>query len=133
MVEVCQKINVCIVGVGSNINPDDNIQAALAILRHEMTVTGVSKWIRTSPVGIIDQDDFINGAIEIHTLLSREAFKNYLKKLEDQLGRDRKLPKFGPRVIDLDIVAWNDEIVDEDYFTRDFVRNAVDELLMRRK
>lgn len=129
MIEVYQKINVCIVGVGSNINPDSNIKAVLAILKRETTVKGVSKWIKTTPVGIVDQNDFINGAIKIHTSMSREAFKNYLKKLEDILGRDRKLPKFGPRVIDLDIVVWNDEIVDEDYFTRDFVKNTVDELL----
>lgn len=129
MNEVCHEINVCIVGVGSNINPDNNIQAVLAILQREMVVKGVSEWIKTSPVGIIDQDDFINGAVKIHTAMSQEAFKNYLKNLEDRLGRDRELPKFGPRVIDLDIVVWNDKIIDDDYYTRDFVKNTVDELM----
>ncbi|MCB1936995.1 MAG: 2-amino-4-hydroxy-6-hydroxymethyldihydropteridine diphosphokinase [Nitrosomonas sp.] len=129
MNEVCHEINVCIVGVGSNINPGNNIQAVLAILQREMVVKGVSEWIKTSPVGIIDQDDFINGAVKIHTAMSQEAFKNYLKNLEDRLGRDRELPKFGPRVIDLDIVVWNDKIIDDDYYTRDFVKNTVDELM----
>jgi 7,8-dihydro-6-hydroxymethylpterin-pyrophosphokinase len=45
------------------------------------------------------------------------------------MGRDRTGPKFGPRCIDLDIVVWNGEIVDEDYYTRDFLQKSVAELV----
>jgi 2-amino-4-hydroxy-6-hydroxymethyldihydropteridine diphosphokinase len=121
-------INECIVGIGSNIEPERSIQAALMILQQETDVRGISKWIKTAPIGIRDQNDFINGAIKIHTTLSQESFRHYLKNLEDKLGRDRSLPRFGPRIIDLDIVVWNDDIVDDDYYTRDFVRNAINEL-----
>ena len=120
--------NICIIGVGSNINPEENIQAALKILKQEVNFKGASAWVKTTPVGIPDQNDFINGAVKVHTVMSREAFKNYLKELENRLGRDRTCPKFGPRVIDLDIVVWNNEIVDDDYHTRDFVKKAVNEL-----
>jgi 7,8-dihydro-6-hydroxymethylpterin-pyrophosphokinase len=44
------------------------------------------------------------------------------------MGRDRTAPKFGPRNIDLDIVVWNGEIVDNDYYTRDFLQKSVDEI-----
>jgi len=121
-------INECIIGIGSNIEPEHSIQAALLILQQETDVRGVSKWVKTTPIGIRNQNDFINGAIKIHTTLSQESFRRYLKSLEDKLGRDRSLPRFGPRIIDLDIVVWNDDIVDDDYYTRDFVRNAVNEL-----
>jgi 2-amino-4-hydroxy-6-hydroxymethyldihydropteridine diphosphokinase len=121
-------INECIIGIGSNIEPEHSIQAALMILQQETDVRGVSKWVKTTPIGIRNQNDFINGAIKIHTTLSQESFRRYLKNLEDKLGRDRSLPRFGPRIIDLDIVVWNDDIVDDDYYTRDFVRNAVNEL-----
>ncbi|MDC8446555.1 MAG: 2-amino-4-hydroxy-6-hydroxymethyldihydropteridine diphosphokinase [Nitrosomonas sp.] len=121
-------INECIIGIGSNIDPERSIQAALMILQQETDVRGVSKWVKTTPIGIRNQNDFINGAIKIHTTLSQESFRRYLKNLEDKLGRDRSLPRFGPRIIDLDIVVWNDDIVDDDYYTRDFVKNAIDEL-----
>jgi 2-amino-4-hydroxy-6-hydroxymethyldihydropteridine diphosphokinase len=61
--------------------------------------------------------------------LDRPAFEAYLKDLEARLGRVRTENKFGPRTIDIDVVVWNGEIVNEDYYTRDFVRNAVDELM----
>ncbi|HBV20120.1 MAG TPA: 2-amino-4-hydroxy-6-hydroxymethyldihydropteridine diphosphokinase [Nitrosomonas sp.] len=120
--------NVCIIGIGSNINPEKNTRAALAIMKREIDVQGISTWTKTAPIGITSQNDFINGAVKVRTAMSREAFKKYLKKLENKLGRDRSLPKFGPRVIDLDIIVWNDEIVDDDYYTRAFVRDAVHEL-----
>jgi len=132
MLDVCNNANVCIIGVGSNIDPENNIQAVLAILQRETAVAGVSRWIKTVPIGITDQNDFINGAIKIHTSMSREEFRIYLKSLENKLGRDRTLPKFGPRVIDLDIVVWNGEIVDKDYYIRDFVKNTVAELKQSR-
>jgi 2-amino-4-hydroxy-6-hydroxymethyldihydropteridine diphosphokinase len=48
--------------------------------------------------------------------------------LEDWMGRDRSQKKFGPRNIDLDILIWNDAIVDPDYYTRDFLRKSAAEL-----
>ncbi len=121
-------VNECIIGIGSNIDPERSIQAALTTLQQETDVKGVSEWVKTTPIGIRNQNDFINGAIKIHTTLSQESFRRYLKNLEDKLGRDRSLPRFGPRIIDLDIVVWNGDIVDDDYYTRDFVRNAIDQL-----
>jgi len=44
------------------------------------------------------------------------------------MGRDRTVAKFGPRCIDLDIAVWNGEIVDKDYYTRDFLKKSVDEI-----
>jgi 2-amino-4-hydroxy-6-hydroxymethyldihydropteridine diphosphokinase len=123
-----ENMNECIIGIGSNINPEDNIKDSLMILEREVEVKGVSSWVKTTPLGIADQDDFVNSAVKIRTTMTKEELVHYLKKLEDRLGRDRTLPKFGPRVIDLDIIVWNDEIVDNDYYVRDFTRNTVDEL-----
>lgn len=123
-----QGMNECIIGIGSNINPENNIQVSLMILTQEVDVKGTSSWSKTPPIGIIDQDDFVNGAIKIRTTMIMEELVHYLKRLEDKLGRDRTLPKFGPRVIDLDIIVWNNKIVNNDYYTRDFVRSAVNEL-----
>lgn len=51
-----------------------------------------------------------------------------LKEIEDLCGRDRSGPKFGPRTMDLDILTWNDEVIDQDAFTRDFLQSSITEL-----
>jgi len=56
------------------------------------------------------------------------ALASYLKQLEDRMGRDRSQKKFGPRNIDLDILIWNNTVIDPDYYTRDFLRNSAAEL-----
>ncbi|WP_211316002.1 2-amino-4-hydroxy-6-hydroxymethyldihydropteridine diphosphokinase [Mangrovibacterium marinum] len=121
-------MNTCIISIGSNIHPDENIRKMLAILCAECCLLKVSDLIRTKPIGIEDQPDFVNGAALLKTELERGVFEAYLKDVEDRLGRDRSLPKFGPRTMDLDLVVWNDELQDEDYFTRDFLRKAVNQL-----
>lgn len=123
-----QGMNDCIIGIGSNINPEENIQKSLALLKQNVEIIAISSWVKTTPIGITKQNDFINGAVRIRTNLSKVDLINYLKKLENKLGRDRSLPKFGPRTIDLDIVTWNKNIVDKDYYVRDFIKNAVNEL-----
>ena len=121
-------MNDCIIGIGSNINPENNIQKSLALLEQDVEIIATSSWVKTAPIGITNQNDFINGAVRIRTILSKDDLINYLKKIENKLGRDRSLPKFGPRTIDLDIVVWNKIIIDKDYYTRDFIKNAVNEL-----
>lgn len=121
-------MNDCIIGIGSNINPENNIHKSLVLLEQNVEIIAISSWVKTTPIGITNQHDFINGAVKIRTSLSKGDLFDYLKKIENKLGRDRSLPKFGPRTIDLDILVWNKIIIDKDYYTRDFIKNAVDEL-----
>jgi 2-amino-4-hydroxy-6-hydroxymethyldihydropteridine diphosphokinase len=121
--------NKAIIGIGSNINAEENISKMLEVLGKEVEILKVSSWLKTKPIGIEDQQDFTNGAVKIQTALNREGLNRVLKNIEDRLGRDRSAPKFGPRSIDLDIVVWNGEIVDEDYYTRDFLRKSVQEVI----
>jgi 2-amino-4-hydroxy-6-hydroxymethyldihydropteridine diphosphokinase len=122
-------MNRVIIGLGSNILPEENIGKALEELGNIISIIKTTTLLRTKPVGIIDQPDFLNGALLAETNLDKESLKVYLKSLEDRLGRDRTLPKSGPRTIDLDIVVWNGEILDEDYYTRDYLRELTDGLL----
>ncbi len=124
-------MNSCIIGIGSNMDPDRHIRLVLDLLAAELSLMAVSGFVRTAPIGITDQPDFVNGAALVETSMGMEEFGKYLKRLEDRLGRDRTQPKFGPRNIDLDIVVWNGKIVDDDYYTRDFLRNAAAELGFR--
>ena len=118
-------MNRVIISIGSNINPDENIRQTLSILQLECRLQKVSELLRTKPIGIENQPDFVNGAALLETDLEQDDFKNYLKTLEDRLGRDRSLSKFGPRTMDLDIVVWNGKVVDNDYYTRDFLQTTI--------
>ena len=121
-------MNECIIGIGSNIEATQNIQEMLKLLSEEVEILQVSQMIQTKPIGLIKQADYTNGAVRIRTKMELETLTLYLKKLEDRMGRDRSQQKFGPRNIDLDILIWNNSIVDDDYYTRVFLRNSAAEL-----
>ena len=118
-----------VIGLGSNIDPEANLEQAVLELKSRFKVSKRSKWTRTKPIGIQDQPDFYNGALLMETELEQQSLKKELKRIEDILGRDRSLPKFGPRTIDLDILIWNKKVVDEDYYERDFLRKGVEEII----
>ncbi|HKJ42896.1 MAG TPA: 2-amino-4-hydroxy-6-hydroxymethyldihydropteridine diphosphokinase [Sunxiuqinia sp.] len=121
-------MNTCIIGIGSNIHAEENITRSLQILGKDVHILQVSEMVKTKPIGITNQAEFTNGAVKIKTGWTQEQLNNYLKEVEDRMGRDRSEKKFGPRCIDLDIMIWNDKIVDQDFFTRDFLRNSAAEL-----
>ena len=118
-----------VIGLGSNIDPEANLEQAVLELKSRFKVSKRSQWTRTKPIGIQDQPDFYNGALLMETELEQQSLKKELKQIEDILGRDRSLPKFGPRTIDLDILIWNKKVVDEDYYERDFLRKGVEEII----
>jgi len=123
------KANIAIIGIGSNINAEDNISSMLKILAGAVKLLDVSSFVRTKPIGNIRQPDFTNGAVKIETSMEQSEMRKLLKEIEDDLGRDRSAPKYGPRTIDLDIVVWNGKIVDNDYYKRNFLRKSVHEIL----
>ncbi len=122
-------MNEVIIGIGSNLDAENNIRRVLEILTEKFELLKVSEFVKTKPIGITEQPDFMNGAAKIRTTENQNNLEHLLKQIEDQMGRDRSAPKFGPRCIDLDIVAWNGEIVDNDYYTRDFLQKSVQEII----
>ena len=118
-----------VIGLGSNIDPKANLEQAVLELKSRFKVSKRSQWTRTKPIGIQDQPYFYNGALLMETELEQQSLKKELKRIEDILGRDRSLPKFGPRTIDLDILIWNKKVIDEDYYERDFLRKGVEEII----
>lgn len=122
------KLNTCIIGIGSNIEAEANIKEMLEILGGKVNIVKASSLVQTEPIGKTDQPDYINGAVKITTTLSIIELKSVLVSIEDQLGRNRQSPKFDARTMDLDIVVWNGNIVDDDYYTREFLKKSVQEI-----
>ena len=121
-------MNRAIIGLGSNIDPHQNIQRAKETLARKFRFVSESSFKWTKPVSEIRQDDFINGAVLIETKLSIEQLKNTLKEIEANIGRVETDNREGPRMIDLDIVVWNETIVDPNFYERDFLKESVLEL-----
>lgn len=98
-------------GIGTNIgNREENLNNALISLNllPITRVTAVSKVYETSPVGFADQDDFLNIAVEIETELTAHNILGACLGIEAGLGRVRSI-KNGPRVIDIDLLLFEDE------------------------
>ena len=121
-------MNTVIVGIGSNIDAEKNVNAAKRMLREKLNVLGESKFVRTKPIGSRQQQDFLNGSLLVKTRLGLKQLKTVLKGVEIALGRDAGEDRYGPRKMDLDILVWNGEIIDSDIYEREFLRRAVIEL-----
>ena len=122
-------MNEVIIGLGSNIKPHENIHKAKLILFTTYNVIAVSRFVTTKPIGAFNQPDYVNGVILIKTNHDVAKLKEKLKKIEKDLGRIKTLHKYDPRTIDIDIIVWNREIVDPDFYTRDYLKRSVLELI----
>ncbi len=105
------------VGLGSNLGDRvGNLQRAVEEIRalESTRVTASSRWYDTSPIGP-EQPDYLNGVTELLTSLSPRALLDGLLAIERRMGRTRDGEKWGPRVIDLDLLAYGSiEVVEPD-------------------
>ncbi len=103
------------VGVGANLgHRQATIERAIDLLRAQLDVVAVSTLRETAPWGYVDQPPFLNGALEVETELSARALLDVLLGVEHELGRVRGGGRrYGPRTIDLDLLVFGEELVDE--------------------
>ena len=107
--------HIAYLSVGSNMGDrEGTIKNALKVLdqKPHTRVLKVSSLIVTRPYGGVEQEDFLNGAVEIETLLPPAKLLEMLHEIENQAGRERKI-HWGPRTLDLDIVFY-DKLIYED-------------------
>ena len=104
-------------GLGSNLGEREvTLRAAIGRLRGlpDVEVIQVSSFRDTEPVGYVDQPRFLNGAVELETGLTARALLGALLELERAFGRDRSAgPLHGPRTLDLDLLLYGAETIDE--------------------
>jgi 2-amino-4-hydroxy-6-hydroxymethyldihydropteridine diphosphokinase len=121
-------MNRVVIGVGSNICPEENISRLRQIFREAFPEFRESTFVETEPIGRPDQENYLNGAILIETTQSQEELTTWLQQIEARLGRVRTSDKYAARTMDLDILVWNGEVVDPDVPDRWFLREAIQEL-----
>lgn len=101
-----------IVGMGSNQEPERHLPCAARMLAERADVLTASSAWATTPVGPPGQPAFVNAAVLVRTTLPPERLKiELLRPIEAALGRVRTADRFAPRAIDLDLVAYGEEVL----------------------
>ncbi len=105
------------VALGSNLGDrEQTLRDAVEVLGAEprVEVVAVSSPIETDPVGFVDQPRFVNGVVALDTTLSARDLLLLLLEVERRFGRRREgVPAQGPRTLDLDLLLYGDERIDE--------------------
>lgn len=101
------------IGLGSNLgDKGENLKKAVDLLKEKCKILKSSSLYETEPVGYKEQGWFLNCAIEIKTNLNPQELLEFLLLIEKRLGRVRAI-KNGPRTIDLDILFYDNKIINE--------------------
>ena len=121
--------NQVIIGLGSNIEPEHHIAEALSMLQQEFDLVSSASHQRTKAIARDQHPDFINTAVVINTGLTMKSLTRRLKHMEWEIGRKHCSDSYAARVIDLDILLWNQHLEDADILSRDFLRQSIEELI----
>ena len=101
------------IGLGSNVGDrESNLRKAMELLKEKMKLVKVSSMYETEPMYLKDQPWFVNCVAKLETDLTPKELLVYLKDIERRLGRQKSVG-YGPRSIDLDILFYGNEIVEE--------------------
>ena len=118
-----------VIGLGSNISPTENLQSSLYLLSRLIPIKAVSGVWQTPSLGS-PGPDFLNAAVLISTFLSAEDLRNnILRPIEDLLGRMRTKDRNAPHTIDLDILIYDDQIIDQEIWNYAHMGVPVAEIL----
>jgi len=106
LAEVMAESRRAWVGLGGNLDRSwDALEAAMAALAEIDAAVQVASMYRSAPRDLVDQPDFLNSAVVFETDLEPRALLAELKAIERRLGRDPAGERFGPRLIDLDLLV----------------------------
>lgn len=115
-VEIERQWHRAYIALGSNMGEKrEHLEHAVELLKETpgCRVTAVSDFITTAPYGYLEQDDFLNGCLELDTLLAPEELLFRLHEIEQSEKRERVI-HWGPRTLDLDIIFYDDLVLDTD-------------------
>ena len=102
------------IGIGSNVGERrDFVRSAVEQLRSQLTVHAVSSLYETSPVGGPPQRSFVNAVVKVETELDARGLLDLCKGIEKRMGREDSEMRWGPRVIDLDVLLYDDLKISE--------------------
>ncbi|NRA62284.1 MAG: 2-amino-4-hydroxy-6-hydroxymethyldihydropteridine diphosphokinase [Psychrobium sp.] len=110
-------MHICYIGIGSNLaTPVQNAKIAIAALKKlpQSHFVSCSKLYCSKPMGPSDQPDYINAVAQLNTTLEPLALLDALQQIELQQGRVRKAERWGPRTLDLDLLLYGQELINNE-------------------
>lgn len=123
-----KKSNRAILLLGSNIEPKFNIQKALELLSRFATIEKQSNIWETEAIGSTGPN-FLNMAVEIETSLDDSQIKtDFINPIETKLKRIRTSDKYAPRTIDIDIIFFNEDLIELNIWDKLFIALPVSEI-----
>ena len=122
-------MNKAVISLGSNLDPEKYIDQARRSIANHFEILKESRFLLTEPVGKGITRLFLNGSILVGTKMELESFKRSLKSIEKDIQQEAGSTGVKERVIDLDLTVWNATIIDQDYHTRSYIKEAIQELL----
>jgi 2-amino-4-hydroxy-6-hydroxymethyldihydropteridine diphosphokinase len=100
--------------LGTNLgNREANLEAVKAELPPEVIILDASPIYETEPWGFLDQPDFLNQVLAVETSLKPSELLEHIKGIEQKIGRKPSI-RFGPRIVDIDILFFGDQIIQEE-------------------
>jgi len=121
-------MNTAIIMLGSNTDPDTNIELAVSKLVICFEIISKSLQVITEPFGVQFSYHFHNAALKLRTTETLEDTITIFKGIETQLGRKSDSKLTGMIPIDIDMIFWNDNLIHEDYNRYEYVKNCIDEI-----
>ncbi len=125
---VSNDMTTALIGMGSNIQPEMHLKRAARKIRDTFPKVCYSKVYQSAAVGM-DGDDFLNACCLLMHVPSQEVLLQWLKKLEDAHGRDRSKGSWKPRTLDLDMLMYDGDVLDQDAFSYAHVFVPASELI----
>jgi 2-amino-4-hydroxy-6-hydroxymethyldihydropteridine diphosphokinase len=107
-------MSLAYIGLGSNLSDHiEQVHQAISVIKASLgiKVIAVSSIYGSSPMGPADQPDYINAVLALQTQLSPIALLDLLQNIENQAGRVRKDQRWGPRILDLDILLFDNQVI----------------------
>lgn len=96
--------------LGTNINREVSLATALEHLAEHFTLLRASSVYNSAPVGMSNQPDYLNLSLEAETDKGPDEVRQICRGIEDAMGRNRNVPKYGPRIIDIDILLHGETV-----------------------
>lgn len=123
------EINKAYLLLGSNIDKEKNIPKAIRVLRSKVNVKAVSSILETKAVGTEDQANFHNCAVQIDTRLCQKEIKDtIITPIEKKLKRVRTQDVNSARTIDIDIILFNNQLIDDEFHIFEHIKRPILEL-----
>jgi len=108
------------IGLGSNLaNPTAQLKEAISAISQleQSEVIAVSSFYGSKPMGPADQPDYVNAVLHLSTKLAPIALLDALQAIENNSGRVRKNQRWGPRTLDLDVLLYGEQIIENERLT----------------